>query len=147
MHTTRERETKAKLSNGVNMGLNTKEYILDEAAVEAVSVDLQAYLQGLGVDRKSILRLRLSVEEMLLNIMEGCGGGLHISVGIGRQFGQHVIRLQYAGDVFDPTRGGEDDWARNLLKGTGYFPCWNYRGRTKAMISRSIKSLLTKTAI
>lgn len=35
------------------MGLNIKEYILDEAAVETVSADLQAYMQGLGADRKS----------------------------------------------------------------------------------------------
>ena len=112
------------------MGLSIKEYILDEAAVEAISTDLQAYLQKLGADRKDIQRLRLSVEETLLNIMEGCGGGLRISVGIGKQLGQHVLRLRYAGEAFDPTRNEEDDWARNLLSGTGYFPCWNYRKRT-----------------
>ena len=110
------------------MALNMKEYTLDAAAVEAVSADLQAYLKTLGADRLNVHRLRLSVEEILLNVMAKCGESTRIRIGIGKQFGQHIFRMQYAGASFDPTQSGEEDWSRRLMVGLGYYPCWNYRG-------------------
>lgn len=110
------------------MALHTKEYTLDAAAVEAVSTELQAYLKKLGVDRLNVHRLRLSVEEILLNVMANCSENTRIRIGIGKQYGQHVFRMQYAGASFDPTQSGMEDWSRRLMVGLGYYPCWNYRG-------------------
>ena len=110
------------------MALNMKEYILDAAAVEAVSADLQAYLKQRGTDRLNIHRLRLSVEEILLNVMANCGENTRIRIGIGKQFGQHVFRMQYTGASFDPTQSDAENWSRRLMVGLGYYPCWNYRG-------------------
>lgn len=73
------------------MALITKEYTLDAAAVEAVSAELQAYLKKRGVDRLNVHRLRLSVEEILLNVMANCGENTRITIGIGKQYGQHPL--------------------------------------------------------
>ena len=67
------------------MALSYTNYTLDEAAVEAVSAAVQAYLEKLGTERRGMLRLRLTVEELLLNILDGCGRGIPLSVGLGRQ--------------------------------------------------------------
>lgn len=115
------------------MALSFKEYMLNEAAVEAVSEEVQAYLKRLGTERQSIQRIRLTVEEILLNIMADCGGNLRVSVGIGKQFGQHLLRLRYTGAPLDPTKIGEDEWTYSLMKGLGYLPSWNYRGGTNTV--------------
>lgn len=109
------------------MALIIKEYTLDAAAVEAVSAELQAYLKKRGVDRLNVHRLRLSVEEILLNVMANCGENTRITIGIGKQYGQHVFRMQYAGASFDPTHSDTEDWSHRLMVGLGYYPCWNYR--------------------
>lgn len=41
-------------------------YKLDNAAIDAVSLRVQKFLSSLSTDKSSILRLRLSAEEVLL---------------------------------------------------------------------------------
>ena len=69
------------------MTLVYKEYALDEAGIVAVSADVQEYLNRQHMERLSINRIRLIAEELLLNIMEHCGRGIKVSVGLGKQFG------------------------------------------------------------
>ena len=72
------------------MALTYSEYVLDEYNVEKISAELQAYVNDLKLDKQSVQRLRLTVEDLLLNIMEGCGKGIRLSVSIGRRFGRHI---------------------------------------------------------
>lgn len=51
------------------MALVDQEYPINEAAVEAISAQVQAYLTKLNKERRDIQRIRLTVEELLLNIM------------------------------------------------------------------------------
>ena len=50
------------------MALVYKEYTLDGAAVEEISAALQEHLAALGLERSSVHRLRLTAEELLLNL-------------------------------------------------------------------------------
>ena len=56
---------------------------------------MQSYLTGLKLERGIIQRIRLTVEELLLNIMKGCGKGIRLSQGIGKRFGRHLQCLRY----------------------------------------------------
>ena len=84
------------------MKLSYKEYTLNEAAVDAVSADVQDYLKTLNTESRSLQRIRLTVEEILLNLLDHGESGMTISVGLGRQFGRHVFRLRYEGEAFNP---------------------------------------------
>ena len=80
------------------MALTYKDYFLNENSVEEVSADLQAYLNKLNLERRNIQRLRLTVEALLLNIMEGCGKKIGLSVSIDRRFGRDArFRLEACG--------------------------------------------------
>lgn len=109
-----------------------KDYMLNEAVVDTVSADVQDYLNGLGSDSRSVQRIRLTVEELLLNILGHCGG-LNISVGIGKHFGRHVFRLRYQTDPFDPTKSSDNPLADEMMRTLGLSPAWNCRGRSNTV--------------
>ena len=107
-----------------------KEYALKEAsAVDAISADVQDYLNGLNTESRNVQRIRLTVEELLLNIIGHCGDDVTVSVGIGKQFGRQLFRLRYKWAPYDPTKGSDYPWSDDILRQLGYVPSWSYRGR------------------
>ena len=133
------------------MPLNYTAYTLDEVTIEEVSAYVQDYLSKQGVERRNIQRLRLTVEEMLLNVMHGCGKGIQVSIGIGKQFGRHVFNLRYNGEPFDPTQSDENTQGNEIMAALGYSPAWGYRGRTNTaslvLKERANRSTLFKILI
>lgn len=115
------------------MALIYKEYTLNDIAVETISADLQNYLNRRRMERRDVQRVRLTVEELLLNILEHCGKNIQISAGIGKQFGRHLFRLRYKGAPFDPTRSSENPWSDDLMRTLGYFPSWSHRGKVNTV--------------
>ena len=107
---------------------------LDEKAVEEISNELQIFLNQLNMECRNILRIRLTVEELLLNIIEGCGKGLAVSVSFGKYWGRQVLRIYYQGGLFDPTTPGELSLSGEMLRSLGLSPVWTYRGQ-RNMIS------------
>ena len=114
------------------MPLNYTAYTLDEVTIEEVSAYVQDYLGKQGVERRNIQRLRLTVEEMLLNVMHGCGKGIQVSIGIGKQFGRHVFNLRYNGEPFDPTQSDENTQGNEIIS-----CCFEIPGRVGNLICSS----------
>ena len=110
------------------MALRFSEYELNEHSIEAISASLQGYLSDQHMDGRNIQRLRLTVEELLLNVMTGLGRGIPVSVGMGKQFGRHLFRIRFRAAPYDPTHVNEDDWSNTLMRSLGYAPSWNCRG-------------------
>ncbi|MBR4703706.1 MAG: dicarboxylate/amino acid:cation symporter [Oscillospiraceae bacterium] len=115
------------------MALVYQEYTLDRAAVEEISAALQAHLAALGLERNSVHRLRLTAEELLLNLMSSREEGSRVSVGLGRQFGRQLFRLRYEGPPLDPTENSDDSWAGEMMRALGFSPAWNCRGRVNTV--------------
>ena len=92
------------------MALTYKEYTLDKAGATAISAGLQEYLNKHNMEKRNIMRIRLTAEELLLNIMENCGSDTRIHVGIGKQFGRQVFRLRYETPPFDPTTDSKNPY-------------------------------------
>ncbi len=115
------------------MRLLFKEYTLNEAAVDAISADAQDYLNKLNAERRSVQKIRLTVEEILLNIMEHYGKGMTISVGFGKQFGRHMFRLRYTEEPFNPTKKSDNPLAEEVMRALGVFPAWSCRGKTNTV--------------
>ena len=115
------------------MRLMYKKHTLNEAAVDAVSADIQEYLNKLHAEKRSVQRIRLTVEEILLNLLEHCGDGMTISVGIGKRFVRHLFRLRYEAAPFDPTKSSENPLTDDIMRTLGLFPAWNCRGQTNTV--------------
>ncbi|MBP5159535.1 MAG: cation:dicarboxylase symporter family transporter [Lachnospiraceae bacterium] len=109
-----------------------KDYPLSAAVVDEISAEVQAYLKQKKLENRNIQRIRLTVEEMLLNLLEKFGEGARISVAIGKRSGQQVFRLRYDGEAFDPT-DTDETWSGDVLKMLGISPSWSYRGRTNTV--------------
>ena len=106
------------------MSVNYKTYILNEKTIDDLSCLLQEHLSNLHVERSSVLRIRIIVEELLLNIMEA--GFEQIEIGMGKQFGRQVLKLRYQGKAFDPGRENEEGLPDFVLNALGYTPLWNH---------------------
>lgn len=115
------------------MAIKYERLALDEAAVERISESVRDYLAAQGMERRNVLRIRLTVEELLLNVMAGCGRNVSVNWGMGRRLGRQVFCLRYAGAPLDPTKSGGDDWTEATLRTLGYFPAWSYRGGTNTV--------------
>ncbi len=101
--------------------------------MEEISAALQEHLAALGLERSSVHRLRLTAEELLLNLMSARGTESRVSVGLGKQFGRQLFRLRYEGPPQDPTRNGDDSWAEEMMRALGFFPAWSCRGRVNTV--------------
>ena len=77
------------------MSLTYKEYILDEKNIDTISAELQDYLKQLTLEGRNIQRIRLIVEEILLNILGRQNKPQKLTVCLGKQFGRHILRLRY----------------------------------------------------
>ena len=117
----------------MEMRLLYKEYVLTEAAVDTVSADIQDYLNKQHTESRSIQRIRLTVEELLLNLLAHCGSGMKFSVGLGKQFGRHMFRLRYEAEPFDPSKSSDDPLTDEMLRSLGLFPAWSYRGKSNTV--------------
>ena len=115
------------------MRLHYKEYVLNEAAVDAVSADVQDYLSKRHTRSRSVQRIRLTVEELLLNLLARFGSGMNISVGLGKQFGRHMFRPRYEAEPFDPSHNGDNPLTDEMLRSLGLFPAWICRGRSNTV--------------
>ena len=115
------------------MALIYKEYILNETAIETISAELQEYLNKRKTERRNVQRIRLTAEELLLNIMDRFGTGTQISIGIGKQFGQQFFRLRYETPPYDPTCDSISPWSNDLMLSLGLFPSWSYRGKVNTV--------------
>ena len=110
------------------MAMKSKTYPVDRNTVDTVSAEIQDYLNQLGVERRNIQRIRLTVEEILLNILENHDSPREISIMIGKQFGHHILRLRYTGEMLDPIRyNSENSWSEDLMRNLGYSPAWSYK--------------------
>ena len=115
------------------MSLNYKDYVLDEAVIENASADVQNYLKHLNLDRYNVARIRLTVEEILLNIMGSLGRGTAVSIGMGKKYGKHILKLRFGTTPIDPTSYTEDSWPGDIMRSLGLSPLWSFRGKTNTV--------------
>ena len=117
----------------MTMRMQYKEYSLSEAAVDTVSAAVQDYLCKQNLERHSVQRIRLTVEELLLNLLAHCGKNMKFSIGLGKQFGRKMFRLRFEGKPFDPTQNSNNPLADEMMRLLGLSPVWSCRGKVNTV--------------
>ena len=108
--------------------MKEKEYILNADGVDQISMDMQALLAEQGMERREALRVRLSIEELLLRVMDANRGEpVPAELTLRKRFGRRVLLLTYGGPSFDPTQSEEGAWGSRLLQNLGLDPTWSWR--------------------
>ncbi len=118
------------------MSVKWYDYELTAKAVDDISDSINGFLVSLSIERRNILRIRLTMEEMLLRIKDNQQEPLQISLGLGKRYGKPVVNLKYEGQPFDPTEGNAEHWNDRILASAGLLPTWNYRGKTNLLSIR-----------
>lgn len=112
------------------MKLTETHLFLDHSGVDAASEQMAFWLAELGVPSRDALRIRLTMEELLLRICAHYGEGIDVTLRMGKYFGIPFISFRYAGEAYDPTGEQNDEisrWTGQLLANMGLSPSWSYR--------------------
>ena len=110
--------------------LTYHEYVLDRRTIDEISEAVQVYLENNETEGRSILKIRFTIEEILLRIMGESEETVHVSIGMGKRFGRHMFIMRYSGPQFDPVESSGDDFSDALLANLGVIPKWSYRKNT-----------------
>ena len=105
------------------------EYKLDNASIDKASLRVQKFLSSLKADKSSILRVRLSVEEVLLRWAEHFPEHTQFRLELGRHWNRPFILLKLPGEECDPisVQGGDTNlWSTDLLNSLGLSPVYKY---------------------
>ena len=122
-------------------------FTLRRTDIDTISERIDAFLTEQKLTKKDVLRLRLTMEELLLRVREHSGEETACTLQMGRRIGGAYVEVDYRGEAFDPT--AEDDgasWSAQLLTNMGLAPSWSYvRGVNRLLLrppGRKSRSLL-----
>lgn len=107
--------------------------------VDGAAETIQSWLETAGVGHRDILRIRLTMEEMLAAVCSHGEGSVPAELRFGRRFGDWRLVVRYGGERFDPTAPKENElegWTADLLARTGFVPAWRWRANQNELILR-----------
>ena len=111
---------------------------LDRAGVDTASEVIQGWLEAAGIQQRDILRIRLSMEE-LLGSVSAYGENIQAEMRLKKRVGDWQLLIRYDGERFDPTAPKKteiDEWTADLLARTGIVPTWRWRGGKNELLLR-----------
>ena len=103
---------------------NEQDYLLDAAGIDAVSARISEWLQKNQYSKENAIRLRFTMEEVLLKLSRHFDETLTGTLIMTRRFGTPVLRFLYEGESFDPLEAeeDEDEYRSLLLQNLGITP-------------------------
>ena len=109
-----------------------REYLLGYSAVDEISDVVQDFLKKLNMESRNILRIRLSLEQILLDMREHFGDGTPCRLQMGSQWKRPYITLEIKRERYNPLEEGQEqdefgDWSKNLLANMGLTPVHIYQ--------------------
>lgn len=114
---------------------NPKTYQLTSANIDEASAAIESFLTGASIEKKNILRLKLMIEEILLNYRDHFGGNEHFTLLCAKRFSHPRVVISVAGESFEPFSGiesvDEDEYSSEVLRGMlstmGLAPSYRYK--------------------
>ena len=106
-----------------------RRFNLNGAEIDRCAEEVFRYLTESRIDRKEALRIRLSLEEVLLVWLEKLGAGTEVKVLCSRRFGRQSIRLQCRGvecNPFAEEKGEYGQWVQALRSNLEFLPSYRY---------------------
>lgn len=112
-----------------------KEFTLSNSAVDEISEQVEIFLRELNTESKNLLRIRLMVEDILLDWQEYFSEEAVCRVKIGTRFRRPFIQIEVDGESYNPLDKEVEEYGsyrKNLLAHMGLAPMYSYeKGRNK----------------
>lgn len=97
--------------------------------------EAERFLSEANVDGRDVIRIRLAMEEALLNYQKLLGETESFSLRCVKRLGRLRIELSVPGARYDPFAGEEgDEILRGILAGMGIAPVWQYKNGANQII-------------
>ena len=87
-----------------------KTYLMDNMAIDEISEEIEKFLNGIKMEGKNCLRIRLLIEDLLLEWQEKFGRETECQLKMGKRFGRPYIQMELEGDSFNPLDKNIEDY-------------------------------------
>ena len=114
-----------------------EEIRLSNESIDLISEKVTEFLEELKMERKNILRIRLLVEEILLDWQEHFSENVSCYVKMGKRFGKHYLSLEVEGGEFNPLNKVSEEYGSyrdRLLANMGLAPMYTYGHEKNHMV-------------
>lgn len=127
--------------------------VLSNINIDSTARETEAFLKKNQIPRENIIRLVLSMEEILLKYRDRFGEEKEYTFETGKRFGVSYVSVSIPGEAFNPAKEENDDWSLKILADMGLAPLYSYRKGVnkvtiylKKIISSSRKYIIAATA-
>lgn len=108
-------------------------YLLNAENIASAIECMSEQLADKRPDKKEIIRLQLSVEDILLKYLDNGNPKSEFSILVGQRLGKVTIKLVVPGEPFEPISAydredGTDFMMKKAMIRMGTLPSWSYRG-------------------
>ena len=105
-----------------------EQYNFSNSNIDIACEEVGSFLTSVGVERREALRIKLGLEEMLLEYQNRFGEEASFKVRCFKRFASIKVELSVKGRVFNPLEREEDENAvYGILAGIGLAPSYSYR--------------------
>lgn len=106
-----------------------EQYLFSNSSIDLACEEVGKFLASADVERREALRIKLTLEEVLLKYQSKFGEEAAFRVRCVKRFSSIKVETIVPGESYDPLNqeSEEDDVIRNLLAGIGLTPAWSYR--------------------
>ena len=113
----------------------SEKFNLSEQTIDEVSAICVQTLSEAGSDKKDIIRIRLSLEEILGNWLESLKGA-PVNVNCGRKFGRAFMKISVDGPAMDAWEGNDEAFllSNNLLSQAGLSFTYSYKDGKNCLV-------------
>jgi len=110
--------------------------VLSNENIDTRIKEAEQFLSEASVDSKDMIRIRLAMEEALLNYQKVLGETESFSLRCVKRLGRLRIELSVPGLRYDPFAGEEEggEILRGILAGMGVAPVWQYKNGVNQII-------------
>ena len=110
------------------MRQTSRTLVLDKKGVDSISDEFQAIMKEYGVQRTNIVKARLAMESVLLDIADHFDNKKEITVIMGSRFGSRFFTVRYDGSPYNPMEDtASDGWTGQLLSSVAIVPAWSHK--------------------
>ena len=124
-----------------------EQYLFSNGNIDLACEEVGKFLASAGVERREALRIKLTLEEVLLKYQSRFGEDAAFRVRCVKRFPSIRAEVIVSGESYDPLNqeGEEDEIIRGLLAGIGLTPAWSYRSGKNYVVFIPKKKPLSAT--
>ena len=115
-----------------------EEYSFSNSSIDLACDDIGVFLTSVGVEKREALRIKLTLEEILLEYQAKFGEEANFKVRCVKRLLTLKVELIVPGRVYNPLeKDEEENVIHGILAGIGLAPTWSYKNGKNGRSNRT----------